>query len=69
MGCKYCNEKAESELVMRTGLEHGRLETITICTSCLWERVLSRTITNENPLQRETISQQKKPQSGLHDKS
>lgn len=50
MGCKYCNEHAQSDLVVRTGVVDGRLETITICTSCLWEKVLSPKVEDGNLL-------------------
>ena len=39
MKCKYCNEMDESKLLMRSTVIKSQVETITICTSCLWEKL------------------------------
>jgi hypothetical protein len=41
MACKYCNDKDESKLVMRSRVVNGKVETVNICTSCLWEQLLN----------------------------
>ncbi|MBW2173221.1 MAG: hypothetical protein JRF64_00970 [Deltaproteobacteria bacterium] len=50
MKCKYCKEKDESKLLMRTSAAEGIAETINICTSCLWQRVLEQKIQDGNLL-------------------
>lgn len=40
MACKFCNEKDESKLVMRSSVVNGKVETVNICSSCLWEQLL-----------------------------
>lgn len=41
MECKICNEKDESKLVLRSTVVNQKVETIQICTSCLWEKLLN----------------------------
>jgi hypothetical protein len=40
MACKFCDEKDKSRLGMRSRVVNGEVETIEICSSCLWEKVM-----------------------------
>lgn len=40
MACEFCGEKNKSRLGMRTSVVNGKVETVEICSSCLWERLM-----------------------------
>jgi protein-arginine kinase activator protein McsA len=40
MACEFCGEKNKSRLGMRTRVVNGKVETVEICSSCLWERLM-----------------------------
>ena len=40
MACEFCGEKDKSRLGMRTRVVNGKVETVEICSSCLWERLM-----------------------------
>ena len=50
MECPICNEKDESKIALRTTFINQKIETIQICTSCLWEKIYSKETTNGNTL-------------------
>lgn len=50
MECKYCHEKDEAKLLMRTTVVNHKIETVQICTSCLWERMTSEKTNDGNIL-------------------
>jgi len=64
MVCKYCNEKDESKIVMRSTVVDGRVETENICTSCLWEQLL-----NDHSEDGNLLSKQASPERTLSAKS
>jgi len=40
MACEFCGKKNKSRLGMRTRVVNGKVETVEICSSCLWERLM-----------------------------
>ena len=40
MACKFCNEKDKSRIGMRSRVVNGKVETVEICSSCLWEKLM-----------------------------
>jgi hypothetical protein len=40
MACKFCGEKDKSRLGMRSRVINGEVETVEICSSCLWEKIM-----------------------------
>lgn len=50
MTCEYCDEKDESMLVMRSSVVNGKVETVNICTSCLWKQLLDDKSEDEKQL-------------------
>ena len=64
MACEYCGEENSSDLVTRSEVVDGKVETATICTSCLWEQLLEDTDKNENLLsKKKTNSRRISPES------
>ena len=40
MACKFCGEKDKSRLGMISRVVNGEVETVEICSSCLWDRLM-----------------------------
>lgn len=40
MACEFCGEKDESRLGLRSGIADGKVETVEICSWCLWGRLM-----------------------------
>jgi hypothetical protein len=61
MACKYCNEKDESKLVMRSSVVNGKVETVNMCSSCLWEQLLDDHSENETSLSKKDSNAKRIP--------
>lgn len=59
MACEYCDEKDESRLVTRSSVVNGKVETVTICTPCLWEQLLDDHGEDGNLLSKKNTSEGK----------
>lgn len=58
MECKYCGEKDESRLMMRTEVIDGKVETSHVCLDCWWfkeinvERKNGNLLSEKKPIER-----------------
>lgn len=63
MPCKFCNEKDDSKLAMRSTVVNGKVETVQICTSCLWGKLTNDAIEDGNVLSEKADTEGISPES------